>query len=45
MGQRKGFRLGTEDVYWYGWADWTNELFDLAAVITREGFSRPAGAA
>lgn len=42
MGQQKGFRLGTEDVYWHGWADWDNELFDLAAVITREGFSSVA---
>ena len=36
MGRQKGFRLGTADVYWHGWADWDNELFDLAAVITRE---------
>lgn len=37
MGQQKGFRLGTTDVYWHGWADWDNELFDLSDVITQEG--------
>ena len=42
MSRQKGFKAGTDDVYWHGWADWDNELFDLAAVITREGLSTAA---
>lgn len=36
MSEQKGFNVNTGDVYWRGWADWDNELFDLAAVMTAD---------
>lgn len=33
--KQEGFGIGSGDVYWKGWADWSAELFDVAVVMAR----------